>query len=150
MACTSRQCNSPYQSPGKSDAPGGRASPASWQARPKVRHEENPSHDDGNEGHHHPMSVPTGRLQPGNRRVAQAVPRMIDHQENAMQSAPDDEGPAGTVPILSSMVASRLRYRRPGPLRLPPRKVQVVAEKTRERDVPAPPEFDDVDGLVGR
>src|SRR4029079_1235731 len=64
---------------------------------------ENPSCDDGDEGHRHPGDTSrSGRV--SNRITSpapQAVPRMVEHQENAVQSAPDDESPAGAMPQTS-------------------------------------------------
>lgn len=80
------------------------------------------------------------------------VPEVVDHQEHAVQRAPDHEGPGGAVPEAAQQHREEQVQVAPGrPLAVAAqRHVEIVAQEVRQRDVPAPPEFDDVGRLVGR
>ena len=81
----------------------------------------------------------------------QRLPGVVDHQVDAVQPAPDHEGPAGAVPQPAEQHRDHqvgVAARRAAPVAAE-RDVEVVAQEARQRDVPAAPEVDDVDRLVG-
>ncbi len=83
---------------------------------------------------------------------AQRPPGVVDHQVEPVQRAPCDEGPGGAVPEPAEQHGEEevaVAPRRAVPVAAE-RDIEVVAQETRQRHVPAPPEIDDIDGLVWR
>ena len=80
------------------------------------------------------------------------MPAVIDDQKHAVQSAPDHKSPARAVPQSAQQHGGHQIHiaMRAALAVAAQRDIQIVAQETRQRDVPAPPEFDDVDRLVGR
>ena len=119
-----------------------------------ARTEEHPADDDGDEG-----DEPRQRL--GERNGEQPLreearggvpPGVVDAQIHAVQRAPGDEGPARAVPQAAEQHGEHevaVAHEPPGTVAAE-RDVEVVAQEGRQRHVPAPPEFDDVGGFVGR
>src|SRR6478735_9230138 len=80
------------------------------------------------------------------------LPRMVASQVQAVQPAPDDETPAGAMPESAQQHGhhqTEIAPQRPMAI-TSERNVEIVAQKPRQRHVPAPPEFDDIAGLVRR
>lgn len=82
----------------------------------------------------------------------QIAPPVIERQQYAVQAAPDDKRPAGTVPQPAEQHGHhQIAIAARSPFAVPPQgDVQVILEKIRQSDVPTPPEINNVEGLVGR
>src|SRR5204862_5211786 len=88
----------------------------------------------------------------GERAVADVLGETADEQVGAVKQAPDHEGPVGAVP--ESADAERNDQREtPAGGRTEARDervVKIIAEPTRQRDVPALPEFGNGFGIIRR
>lgn len=79
-------------------------------------------------------------------------PGVVDAQIQAVQSAPGDEGPPRAVPKAAEEHGEHevaVAHEPPGAVAAE-RDIEVVAQEGRQSHVPAPPEFNDVGGLVRR
>ena len=110
--------------------------------------------------HNHQESQADPHGPPGRGRARQVVaearpqrlPGLVQHQIEAVQAAPYDEGPARTVPQAAQQHRRHQVDIAPGrPLLVATqRNVEIVAQEARQRHVPAAPEIGDVHRLVGR
>ncbi len=81
-----------------------------------------------------------------------ALPPVIDAQKNAVQPAPDQERPVRAVPETAQQHRDQKVHiaARAALAVAAQRNIQVIAQESRQRHVPAPPEIDDVFRFVGR
>jgi hypothetical protein len=112
-----------------------------------------PGEDDRKEGDRRREEGDRGVDGTGHRAIFREMrPDMRDDEVGAMQRTPDDEGPGRTMPEAADQhddpeigIAADRAFSISAE-----RNVDVIAQETRQRHVPAPPEFDDVARLVGR
>ena len=117
--------------------------------------EEHPADDDCNEGNQPRDRSPSDcrlLIRVLSEALAHCRPAVVDDEIHAVQTAPEDERPARAVPQPAEQHRDdqvQVASRRPLAVAAE-RDVEVVAQKARQRHVPAPPELDDVLRLVGR